>query len=160
MLEYLYLELICRHVYRCHTCVVARGIPATTHVCGNSVRHLPHISAQRRLRGSLPSTPHRLWVATLTIHPTTPNRSTELLFVHHKRRLKHNHITLALITKRGGYIIAHLRKLEKAAMVAFMEMPMSANAKLNTRKLLGVLSSLTLRKATTVTAFRKKPSRP
>lgn len=85
--------------------------------------------------------------------------STELLFVHHKQRVKHNHIT-AFITKRGGYIIAHLRKLEKAAMVAFMEMPMSANAKLNTRKLLGVLSSLTLRKATTVTAFRKKPNRP
>lgn len=69
---------------------------------------------------------------------------------------KNNHIA-ALITKQG---VAHLRKLEKAATVAFMEMPMSANAKLNTRKLLGVLSSLTLRKATTVTAFRKKPSRP
>lgn len=61
--------------------------------------------------------------------------------------------------KGGGYI-THLRKLEKAAMVAFMEMPISAIAKLNTRKLLGVLSSLTLRKATTVTAFKKKPSRP
>lgn len=33
-------------------------------------------------------------------------------------------------------------------------------AKLNTRKLLGVLSSLTLRKATIVTAFRVKPSSP
>lgn len=54
----------------------------------------------------------------------------------------------------------HLRKLEKAATVAFMEMPMSAIARLNTRKLLGVLSSLTLRKAAIVTAFRKKPSRP
>lgn len=41
-----------------------------------------------------------------------------------------------------------------------MQMPMSAMAKLNTRKLLGVLSSLTLRKATIVTAFRRKPSRP
>ncbi len=61
--------------------------------------------------------------------------------------------------KGGGYI-THLRKLEKAAMVAFIEMPISANAKLNTRKLLGVLSSLTLRKAATVTAFKKKPSRP
>lgn len=56
--------------------------------------------------------------------------------------------------------LAHLRKLEKAATVAFMEMPMSAMAKLNTRKLLGVLSSLTLRKATMVTAFREKPSSP
>lgn len=54
----------------------------------------------------------------------------------------------------------HLRKLEKAAMVAFMEMPMSAMAKLKTRKLLGVLSSLTLRKAAMVTAFKKKPIRP
>lgn len=61
--------------------------------------------------------------------------------------------------KRGGYI-THLRKLEKAATVAFMEMPISAIAKLNTRKLLGVLSSLTLRKATIVTALRKNPSRP
>lgn len=75
------------------------------------------------------------------------------------RRLKNNHIT-AFVTKQGGYHVAHLRKLEKAATVAFMEMPMSASAKLNTRKLLGVLSSLTLRNATTVTAFRKKPSRP
>lgn len=41
-----------------------------------------------------------------------------------------------------------------------MQMPVSAMAKLNTRKLLGVLSSLTLRKATIVTAFRRKPSRP
>lgn len=63
------------------------------------------------------------------------------------------------IMKRGGYI-THLRKLEKAATVAFMEMPISAIAKLNTRKLLGVRSSLTLRKATIVTAFRKKPNRP
>lgn len=131
------------------------------HLCVSSVCHLPHISEQRKLCGSLPSTPHRLWVATLIIPPATPNRSSELLFVHHKRRIKHkhNHIT-AFITKRGGYVIAHLRKLEKAAMVAFVEMPMSASAKLNTKKLLGVLSSLTLRKATTVTAFRKKPSRP
>lgn len=45
-------------------------------------------------------------------------------------------------------------------MVAFMEMPMSAIARLNTRKLLGVLSSLTFRKATIVTEFRKMPSRP
>lgn len=59
----------------------------------------------------------------------------------------------------GGYI-THLRKLEKAATVAFIQMPISAIAKLNTRKLLGVLSSLTLRKATIVTAFKKKPSRP
>ena len=41
-----------------------------------------------------------------------------------------------------------------------MEMPMSAIAKLNTRKLLGVRSSRTLRKATIVSAFKKKPSRP
>lgn len=41
-----------------------------------------------------------------------------------------------------------------------MEMPMSAMAKLKTRKLLGVLSSLTLRKAAMVTAFKKKPIRP
>lgn len=41
-----------------------------------------------------------------------------------------------------------------------MQMPMSANAKLNTRKLLGVLSCLTLKKATTVTAFKRNPSRP
>lgn len=61
--------------------------------------------------------------------------------------------------KGGGYI-THLRKLEKAAMVAFIEMPISAIAKLNTRKLLGVLSSLTFRKATIVTAFKKKPSIP
>lgn len=67
--------------------------------------------------------------------------------------------TWILITKAGGYI-THLRKLEKAATVAFMEMPMSAIAKLNTRKLLGVLSSRTLRKATIVSAFKKKPSRP
>lgn len=58
-----------------------------------------------------------------------------------------------------GYI-TDLRKLEKAAMVAFIEMPMSATAKLNTRKLLGVLSSLTLRKAAMVTAFKRMPSRP
>ncbi len=64
-----------------------------------------------------------------------------------------------MIMKGGGYI-TYLRKLEKAAMVAFKEMPISASAKLNTRKLLGVLSSLTLRKATTVTAFKKKPSSP
>lgn len=64
------------------------------------------------------------------------------------------------LRKSCCYIITHLRKLEKAATVAFMEMPMSASAKLKTRKLLGVLSSLTLRKATTVTALRKKPSRP
>ena len=62
--------------------------------------------------------------------------------------------------KAAAGCITHLRKLEKAAMVAFMQMPMSAMAKLNTRKLLGVLSSLTLRKAAMVTAFRKKPSRP
>lgn len=66
---------------------------------------------------------------------------------------------VALAFKIIAYI-TYLRKLEKAAMVAFMEMPMSAMAKLNTRKLLGVLSSLTLRKATIVTAFRKKPNRP
>lgn len=41
-----------------------------------------------------------------------------------------------------------------------MEMPMSAMAKLKTRKLLGVLSSRTLRKATIVMAFRQKPIRP
>lgn len=58
------------------------------------------------------------------------------------------------------YYVTHLRKLEKAAMVAFAEMPISANAKLKTRKLLGVLSSLILRKAATVTAFRKNPRRP
>lgn len=63
------------------------------------------------------------------------------------------------LMKRSGYI-THLRKLENAATVAFMEMPISAIAKLNTRKLLGVLSSLTLKKATIVTAFRKNPSRP
>lgn len=81
------------------------------------------------------------------------------MLTHPRPWLKNNHIT-APIANQGGYNVAHLRKLEKAATVAFMEMPMSANAKLNTRKLLGVLSSLTLRKATTVTAFRKKPSRP
>ncbi|TNN80944.1 hypothetical protein EYF80_008949 [Liparis tanakae] len=61
--------------------------------------------------------------------------------------------------KRGGYV-TDLKKLEKAATVAFIEMPISAIAKLNTRKLLGVLSSLTLRKAVMVRAFKKKPSRP
>lgn len=45
-------------------------------------------------------------------------------------------------------------------MVAFAEMPISANAKLKTRKLLGVLSSLIFMKAATVTAFRKNPRRP
>lgn len=54
----------------------------------------------------------------------------------------------------------HLRKLEKAAMVAFMEMPISAKAKLNTKKLLGVRKSRILRKAITVTAFMKNPRRP
>lgn len=71
----------------------------------------------------------------------------------------HMQMDLDVHYERGGYI-THLRKLEKAAIVAFMEMPISAIAKLNTRKLLGVLSSLTLRKASIVTAFRKKPSRP
>lgn len=56
--------------------------------------------------------------------------------------------------------VTHLKKLEKAATVALAEMPISASAKLNTKKLLGVLSSLTWRKAATVTAFRKNPSRP
>lgn len=60
----------------------------------------------------------------------------------------------------GAGYITHLRKLEKAATVAFMEMPMSAMARLKTRKLLGVLSSRTLMKDTIVTAFKKKPSRP
>lgn len=54
----------------------------------------------------------------------------------------------------------HLRKLEKAAIVAFVEMPISAKAKLNTRKLLGVRKSRILRKAITVTAFMKNPRRP
>jgi hypothetical protein len=58
------------------------------------------------------------------------------------------------------FYVTHLRKLEKAAMVAFAEMPISANAKLKTRKLLGVLSSLIFMKAATVTAFRKNPRRP
>lgn len=71
----------------------------------------------------------------------------------------HMRMDLDVHYERGGYI-THLRKLEKAAIVAFIEMPISAIAKLNTRKLLGVLSSLTLRKASIVTAFRKKPSRP
>lgn len=65
-----------------------------------------------------------------------------------------------LLMRGGGDYITHLRKLEKAATVAFMEMPQSAKAKLKTRKLLGVLSSLTLRKATIVTMFKKKPRRP
>lgn len=64
------------------------------------------------------------------------------------------------LLQNGGSYITHLRKLENAATVAFMEMPMSAMAKLNTRKLLGVLSSRTLRKATMVTPFRRMPSRP
>lgn len=55
---------------------------------------------------------------------------------------------------------AYLRKLENAATVAFIEIPISAMARLNTRKLLGVRNSLILRKATTVTAFRKNPRRP
>lgn len=54
----------------------------------------------------------------------------------------------------------HLRKLEKAAIVALVEMPISAKAKLNTRKLLGVRNSRILRKAITVTAFMKNPRRP
>lgn len=74
-------------------------------------------------------------------------------------RLATDHHISTFIMKWGGYI-THLKKLEKAATVAFMEMPISAIAKLNTRKLLGVLSSLTLRKATIVTALRKKPNRP
>lgn len=82
----------------------------------------------------------------------------KLLFAHHTYQ-KQSHHVLHYETGRLPHI-AHLRKLEKAATVAFMEMPMSARARLNTRKLLGVLSSLTLRKATTVTAFRKKPSSP
>lgn len=45
-------------------------------------------------------------------------------------------------------------------MVAFIQIPISASAKLNTKKLLGVLSALTLRNATTVTAFKTNPSRP
>lgn len=44
--------------------------------------------------------------------------------------------------------------------MAFIEIPISAMARLNTRKLLGVRNSLILRKATTVTAFRKNPRRP
>lgn len=71
----------------------------------------------------------------------------------------HKHIPSCSGLQVFGYI-THLRKLEKAAMVAFMQMPMSARAKLNTRKLLGVLSSRTLRKASTVTAFRKNPKSP
>lgn len=44
--------------------------------------------------------------------------------------------------------------------MAFIEIPISAMARLNTRKLLGVRNSLILRKARTVTAFRKNPRRP
>lgn len=54
----------------------------------------------------------------------------------------------------------YLRKLEKAAMVAFIEMPISAKAKLNTRKLLGVRKSRIFKKAITVTAFINNPRRP
>lgn len=103
-----------------------------------------------RLYSSVQMIRHNRWPAVayshwhyflITFHPT------------------HMRMDLDVHYERGGYI-THLRKLEKAAIVAFMEMPISAIAKLNTRKLLGVLSSLTLRKASIVTAFRKKPSRP
>lgn len=52
-----------------------------------------------------------------------------------------------------------LRKLEKAAMKALMQIPQSARAMLRTSRLLGVRSSLIFRKEIIVKPFRQKPSR-
>lgn len=53
----------------------------------------------------------------------------------------------------------YLRKLEKAAMNALMQIPQSARAMLTTSRLLGVRSSLIFRKEMIVKPFRQKPSR-
>lgn len=53
----------------------------------------------------------------------------------------------------------YLRKLEKAAMNALMQIPQSASAMLRTSRLLGVRSSLIFRKEIIVKPFRQKPSR-
>uniref|UniRef100_A0A0E9S7N9 Uncharacterized protein n=1 Tax=Anguilla anguilla TaxID=7936 RepID=A0A0E9S7N9_ANGAN len=45
-------------------------------------------------------------------------------------------------------------------MVAFIHIPQSAIAKLNTRKLLGVRNSLIFRNEITVSPLRNNPTRP